>query len=73
MTTWRAIDGSWYGPYNAGDTATVPADDAEWLVGKNVATVGEPEPEPDAFPVEYIAIIIVIIIIVIALVFYMRR
>jgi peptide/nickel transport system substrate-binding protein len=73
MTTWRAIDGLWYGPFNAGDTATVPADDAEWLVGQNVATLGEPEPEPDAFPLEYIVIIVVIIIAVIAIVLYMRR
>jgi peptide/nickel transport system substrate-binding protein len=73
MTTWRAVDGNWYGPYNSGDTATVPSDDADWLVSKNVATTEEPEPEPTGFPLEYIAIIVVIIIIVLALVFYMRR
>jgi hypothetical protein len=73
MTTWRAVDGAWYGPYSSGDTATVPSDDADWLVSKNVATLGEPEPEPDAFPLEYIVIIVVIIIAVIAIVLYMRR
>lgn len=61
MTKWRAIDGVWYGPFSSGDTATVPLDDAEWLVSKAVAEIGEPtEPPPAGFPLEYVAIIIVV-------------
>ncbi len=41
---FRGIDLSWYGPFKAGDSERIPADDAEFYIAKGLASYSPPAP-----------------------------
>ncbi len=41
---FRGIDLSWYGPFKAGDSQRIPADDAEFYITKGLASYSPPAP-----------------------------
>jgi hypothetical protein len=41
---FRGVDLTWYGPFKAGDSERIPADDAEFYIGKGYASYSPPTP-----------------------------
>lgn len=46
VSKFRGIDLQWYGPFKAGEAARIPADDAEFLVKKGLASYKPPAVTP---------------------------
>jgi len=41
---FRGVDLTWYGPFETGDSQRIPADDAEFYIGKGYASYSPPTP-----------------------------